>query len=618
MSSSGRSPSPPSPQGPRPQTSRGPATGPFASGISERAASGASAPSDTLLRGNPTAPPKNRGIQGTPHPGMRDAAPSHPQPPGAVPGSMSGAPPSSGLKQTRETTLPTLSLQRLWRGTGLGIKVRFLLALTLLSLSPAFLLVVVFQQVTLTNEHQTAQHILQVSARTTAGSILAELTQKQAILQRLAAQSSIAQLQGTSSAAAITQSEVLLAHAGLAEDDAVAWVVLGSENQILAASPSTLRGQALGAFSLLANPAPLVAFVQQQRSLPPPQEGKEAPLAVATGQDASISGINWAAELAFVAPSNPAHSVAVLSVFSLQQSLHPLLAPFSSDPTSYTLLVNTEGIILAVSGSSDPLEQQLETDLGHQLPSAALKQAVASTLAPEGPSDAPLLFHDALTGTNEQAAGTAIGTLGWACFVVAAPTPLLPADSGILSPRNTPLLFLGILVATVLVATWVAFPIVRPIRRATREILATTNGVRVLAKQAEQIASDHQLGTNILEGAAKGLDLRRQTLSRDAGLAMQSLQSAHQRVIHLANMFSDARDPRWSEFRTLMIGLRQNIIDASHQIQGMGEVLERDTSQVRLNEVMAGAGEISQQFTRASADLQAGATKLEHAAEVLQ
>jgi hypothetical protein len=77
-------------------------------------------------------------------------------------------------------------------------------------------------------------------------------------------------------------------------------------------------------------------------------------------------------------------------------------------------------------------------------------------------------------------------------------------------------------------------------------------------------------------------------------------------------------DPRWSEFRTLMIGLRQNILDASQQIQGMGEVLERDTSQARLHEVMAGAGEISQQFTRASADLQDGAAKLEHAAEVLQ
>jgi hypothetical protein len=506
----------------------------------------------------------------------------------------------------------------LWRGTGLGIKVRFLLALTLLSLSPAFLLVVVFQQVTQTNEQRAAQHTLQVSAHTIAGTILEELNRKQAILQRLANQSSIAQLQGTPTTAVINQSEVLLANAGLSADDVVAWVVLGSDNQILAAAPNTLRGQMLGASSALPDSAALAAFVQQQRSQPPPQDGKETPLAIASGQDASITGTNWASELAFVTPSDPAHSVAVLSIFSLQRAMHPLLAPFSSDPTSYTLLVNKEGIILGVSGGSDSLEQQLETDLGHQLPSDTLTQAIGSSLAAEDPSDDPLLFHDPLTSANEQAAGVAVGALEWACFVVAAPTPLLSADSGILSPRNTPLLFLGILVATVLVATWVAFPIVRPIRRATREILSTTTGVRQLAKQAEQIASDHQLGTNILEGAAKGLDLRRQTLSRDAGLAMQSLQAANQRVVHLANLFSDMHDPRWSEFRTLMIGLRQNILDASQQIQGMGEVLERDTSQARLHEVMAGAGEISQQFTRASADLQDGAAKLEHAAEVLQ
>jgi hypothetical protein len=559
------------------------------------------------------------GSQGTAIPGTQSTSPSQTQLPGMVPnfttaGSLS---PSSPPTPPREIALPALPLQRLWRGTGLGIKVRFLLALTLLSLSPAFLLVVVFQQVTQTNEQRTSQHTLQVSARTTAGAILEELTRKQATLERLAAQSSIAQLQGTSSSAAVNQSEALLANAGLSADDVVAWVVLGSANQILAAAPNTLRGQTLGASSLLSNPAPLVAFVQQQRSLPPPQDDK-APLAIVSGQDTTISGANWAAMLAFVTPADPAHSVAVLSIFSLQRAIHPLLAPFSSAPTSYTLLVNAEGIVLGVSGGSDSLEQQLETDLGRPLPSDVLKQAIGSTLSPEGPADDPLLFHDTSTGANEQAAGAAVGSLGWACFVVASPAPLLTADTGILSPQNTPLLFLGILVATVLIATWVAFPIVRPIRRATREILATTIGVRLLAKQAEQIASDHQLGTNILEGAAKGLDLRRQTLSRDAGLAMQSLQAAHQRVAHLANMFSDVHDPRWGEFQTVMIGLRQNVLDAAHHIQGMGEVLERDTSQARLNEVMAGAGEISHQFTRASVDLQSGATRLEHAAEVLQ
>lgn len=618
MSSSGRPPSFPPPQGHRPPVAGNPASEPFAARSSDRSALGPSAPPDMPPRGNPTGQATNRNSQNTTNPGTPGGVLSRPQPPGALPGFMPGPPSASGPLPARETVLPTLPLERLWRGTGLGIKVRFLLALTLLSLSPAFLLVFAFQQVTQANEQRSSQHTLQVSARTTAGAILEELNRKQAILQRLATQSSIAQLQANPTTSAVTQSEALLAYASLSAADVVAWVVLGSDDHILAATPATLRGQSLGAFSLLSNPAPLAAFVQQQRSLPPPQEGQAAPLAIVSGQDTGITGVNWAALLAFVTPSDPAHSAAVVSVFSLQQALHPLLAPFSPDRTSYTVLVNSEGIILGVSGGNDPLEKQLETVLGRSLPNDALKQAIGSTLAPAGPPDDPLLYRDTLTGTNEQAAGAPVGALGWACFVVAAPAPLLTSDTGILSPRNTPLLFLGILVATVLIATWVAFPIVRPIRRATREILATTIGVRLLAKQAEQIASDHQLGTNILESAAKGLDLRRQTLSRDAGLAMQSLQAAHQRVAHLANMFADVHDPRWAEFRTVMIGLRQNVLDAAHHIQGMGEVLERDTSQARLHEVMTGAGEISQQFTRASADLQTGAARLEHAAEVLQ
>src|SRR5262249_42164365 len=140
------------------------------------------------------------------------------------------------------------------------------------------------------------------------------------------------------------------------------------------------------------------------------------------------------------------------------------------------------------------------------------------------------IFNDPTTQVEEATSGTFLKDLGWVCLVVAPPGDLAPATTGLLAGRNSPLIFLTIIVVTTLIATWVALPIVRPIRRATRDILGSTDDVRLLAEQAKQIAKDQRLGTDILEGAAKGLDMRRRSIGRDASLIANSSTTAATRL----------------------------------------------------------------------------------------
>jgi hypothetical protein len=159
---------------------------------------------------------------------------------------------------------------------------------------------------------------------------------------------------------------------------------------------------------------------------------------------------------------------------------------------------------------------------------------------------------------------------------------------------------------------------VRPIRRATREILASTDDVRLLAEQAKQIAKDHRMGTVILEGAAKGLDMRRQTIGRDAGLIVNSATVAASRLSHIASAIRELPEPSRAHAQALTREVYQEL-QTTHQLaSGIFSRVERDPVQKRLGNVMEGAMEISQQFDQASQQLQTGATRLEHAAESLQ
>jgi hypothetical protein len=195
---------------------------------------------------------------------------------------------------------------------------------------------------------------------------------------------------------------------------------------------------------------------------------------------------------------------------------------------------------------------------------------------------------------------------------------LASAPSGLLQGRNVPLIFLSIIVVTTLVATWVALPIVRPIRRATREILASTDDVRLLAEQAKQIAKDQRMGTVILEGAARGLDMRRRAIGRDAELIVNSATAAATRLSQIVSALNQMPDSVRGPVLVLTRELYQEL-QTTHQLaSGIASRLERDPVQTRLGSVMEGAAEISQQFDQASQQLQMGASRLEHAAESLQ
>src|SRR5579875_2313577 len=87
--------------------------------------------------------------------------------------------------------------------------------------------------------------------------------------------------------------------------------------------------------------------------------------------------------------------------------------------------------------------------------------------------------------------------------------------------RTTWLVLAGILLLTVLVATSVALPIIRPIRRATRDINDTIKEVNKLAVNARNIAQEHRLGTSILSGASRRLQIRRQSIIRDSAFIVQ-------------------------------------------------------------------------------------------------
>ncbi|HLV99489.1 MAG TPA: hypothetical protein VKT82_12515, partial [Ktedonobacterales bacterium] len=352
------------------------------------------------------------------------------------------------------------------RATGMNLKVRFLLALTLLSLAPAFLLVLLYQQANQNTLTQAGQQALTSTAQSDSNALTHVLASRQAYLAQLAKQDSIVQVSHGNGETG--QAEALLNTAHLSTPDALAWIVLNGSDQIVAASPTDSEGQTLQAASaILTNPADLEKFVQTQRAAPAPKAG-QTPLVLASGIDNGLAEKVWVATLAFVTPTAPAHSGIVLAVFSLPALVNAYVSALPADPNSYACLADLNGTILGVTGN-----QQLAQKLGQPLAVAPLQSAVQAMSS--GQDTSALAYQDPTTGADEIASGYMSKDLHMVILVVAAPGALSPVTTGLLQGRNLPLIFLIIFVITSLVATWVALPIVRPIRRATREILASTD-----------------------------------------------------------------------------------------------------------------------------------------------
>ena len=187
-------------------------------------------------------------------------------------------------------------------------------------------------------------------------------------------------------------------------------------------------------------------------------------------------------------------------------------------------------------------------------------------------------------------------------------------SSNLFVGRNAWLLLLGIFVLVVLVATWIALPIVRPIRRASRVIESTTEDVRKLAHDAQVIADDQVMGTTILAGASKRLSGRRQSIIRDATLITRTCQSTLPRLQRLHQKFQGTRDAQALEdLHVLYQGLQQMYVTAGAIADG----LLKDTSLSQLDQAMEGAREVAKQFEAAGKQLEEETEHLETAARSL-
>lgn len=243
-------------------------------------------------------------------------------------------------------------------------------------------------------------------------------------------------------------------------------------------------------------------------------------------------------------------------------------------------------------------------------------------------SNTPFLFFDEKTGItyhdllHHTGFGIKVRFLLALTLIAILPSILLvlvlshPSSNttGLFMGRNAWLLLLGIVVLVVLVATWIALPIVRPIRRASRVIESTTEDVRKLARDAQAIADDQIMGTTILAGASKRLSGRRQGIIRDATLITRTCQSTLPRLQRLHQKLQEMQDAQSLED---LHALYQSLQQMHSTATAIADGLLKDTSLGQLDQAMEGAREIAKQFEAAGKQLEKETEHLETAASSL-
>jgi len=489
-----------------------------------------------------------------------------------------------------EPNLPALTLQILLRQTGLGIKLRFLLALTLIAIIPAIMLVLILGDPTGHEQQQSLGQALLLQAQAQAVALNQAMAERQSTLASVAARPSLALLAANPLAASGGMD--LLRAAQQADSASLAWLLVRPDGIVLAAgNPSDhLSGQRLGATRLIPNPSQLVSLVQRASTGSSPNG-----VLLDTQSD-------WLALAAPLADGAPHHTV-LLALFSLPK----ITAAFVSAPTGITgaaaLLLNQQGQVVRSAGPLVPGLQALA-----QVP-------VLFTTLPLGTATPTLIGSDPLTGRPDLAIGVPVSSLKGRYFLL---TPqdatLVPSSRAIFAGRNTPLLLLGILVAVVLVATWVALPIVRPIRRATREIGTATDEVRKLVDDARRIAQDHATGITILSGANKRLSGRRTSIIRDGTSITQIYAALLPRVEWL---LQGAQGSSNRQVVRVLQEVAQGLEQMNRLSAAIAHGLEADTTLNQLDSAMRSAREIAAQFEDASKQLEHRADQLEVAARTL-
>ncbi len=181
--------------------------------------------------------------------------------------------------------------------------------------------------------------------------------------------------------------------------------------------------------------------------------------------------------------------------------------------------------------------------------------------------------------------------------------------------RSVWLLVLATIVLVVLIATIVALPITRRIRRATRQIRYTTREVQSFALNAQRMAQEHNTGVLILTGASRRISIRRQTIIRDSDLIVQlsARGLVRQKLIQQA-IHPMAQD---QQYLNAVQDLRQLLLQIRQVSVAMADGMKNDTTLDQLNGAMESAQDIAQQFQGAGEHLELGAEQLEAVAESL-
>src|SRR6266568_1192686 len=383
-----------------------------------------------------------------------------------------------------------LTLKTLLRQTGLGIKVRFLLALTLIALFPALILVSLLGDPFGQEQRAALGQALMLQAHAQASAI------DQAIALRQFAVSSLTKKTPLSRFASGTpilggQVSGMMQAAQQVDPSSLAWLLLQPDGKILAAgdTPDHLAGLQLAQSKIVSDPTQLTELIQAVSHGTP----GGTPL---LSNDEHIHG-GWMA-IAFPMSQNNTSSPAVLlAIFSLQKVTQGLVTTTVGLDNTAAVLLDQQGRIVANSG---PLAS------GQHVFDVATPVLRALQVGVTTPT---LIDNDPLTARSDLAVSVPIKTLnGYYLLLVPQNTTLGPSSRVFFAGRNTPLLILAILVAVVLVATWVAL----------------------------RIGKEHAVGTALLSGASKRLGGRRQSIIRDMTAIAQICRTLWPRIQWLQQM----------------------------------------------------------------------------------
>lgn len=493
------------------------------------------------------------------------------------------APPSDNASFPYFDDQPGITLNDLLHHTGFSIKVRFLLALTLIAILPSIILVVMLGDPTGSERQAALGAALLPQAQAQAMAINQTLVERQARVTSLA-QTSLANEAG------------VLTAAQSGDQTSLAWLIVDTSGFIFAAGnhQQMLVHNTLTTVHLVSDPSALLQLIQSTATA----TGASSQMP-ALGNDTTTRQV-W---IAFAAPMPSTRNRVLLAIFSLPELLHNIMMRPNNLNGSACLLLDQNERIAARAGTLATGQPTLATAPN----SIAGIRLNTSTLTS--------ITADPLTGHNDLALGSSVPALnGQYIFLVDQNTTLATSNRSLFTGRNAPLLLLGVFVMVVLVATWIALPIIRPIRRATRVIETTTADVRKLAQDARMIAEDHMTGTTILSGASKRLSSRRQALMRDTMLIAHLCQDSLPRLHLLHRRLQEARDKQALEELRAIYQHFQQIHTTTASI---ADELNKDTSLDQLDQAMVGAREIAKQFEAAGKQLEAETEHLETAAKSL-